>query len=427
MQEDINLGPYLRTLVARWRLILGVVVLTTAAAAVVAFVTPSTYEATAGLLILKSRTTATFDSDIRTVTEADLADVDRTARRRAMAELVKSPDVEARVVKGVGDELAPAQRKPGALMGQVEVSTGPADVIEVRVKSGSPRTAARVANVWAQEAADYINEVYSSPNQGIATAINEQITQASQRYEQAVNALVEFQGKTSIPALTAQVSGQQSTLDYYATRELERAQLLERARLLREQVTDGANAATLNAAVTVLLSQAASYTSLPIASSQPIERRTPLQLQVQAAGTAPTLEALGHQLDAFITALEAQEQEQQTEKPEQQALVQIRAAQRQLEAEQEQLRQLQQARDIAWEAYGKLERRAEEISVNLQVPTSEVRFALSAIEPTVPKNVSVVRAVVLGLLMGLMLGVAGAFLADLVAGGSQRLVPAKAS
>lgn len=427
MQEDIDLRPYLRTLLARWRLVLVTTILTTVAAAGISLVVPPSYEARSGLILLKSRTTATFDSDIRTVSEADLSDIDRTSRRRAMAELIASPDVEVRVVAALGDALPAEERAPGQLLGQIEAAAGSADLITVSARATTPEAAMLLANMWAQEAATYINEIYSAANPAIAAAVDEQIARARQQYDEATTALAAFHGQNNIAVLTAQVSALQNTIDYAMRREVDIVQLRERATLLRQQVAArGADPAILAPSVALLFAQATTYTSLPSGDKRSFEATAPLQFQIQPQGPAPTLDALAAQLDTLLTILPTSEVAQEVAPATVAAQRALQQAQQQLEQEQEQLLLLQKERDIAREAYEKLVRRAEEIAVSTQVPTSEVRFAISAPEPRVPENGTLTQALIVGVFAGLLLGVVGALLADLVADGQRRLVPAEA-
>ncbi len=97
----------------------------------------------------------------------------------------------------------------------------------------------------------------------------------------------------------------------------------------------------------------------------------------------------------------------------------IRTLQAQLEGDQANITDLRRARDLVFEAYSTLSRKAAEIGVADQLPGSEVRFASEATPPVAPANateraVNLVSATLLGLLIGLV----GAVVLEFAAPGS---------
>lgn len=97
----------------------------------------------------------------------------------------------------------------------------------------------------------------------------------------------------------------------------------------------------------------------------------------------------------------------------------IRTLQAQLERDQANVADLRRARDLAFEAYSTLSRKAAEISVADQIPGTEVRFASEATVPVSPAN-RTERAfnIILAVLLGLMLGLVGAVVLEFATPGS---------
>ncbi len=75
---------------------------------------------------------------------------------------------------------------------------------------------------------------------------------------------------------------------------------------------------------------------------------------------------------------------------------------------------LQQKRDMAWQAYSTLLSTAQEINIASASESSEVRFASPALPPRSPTGPSNTMVLAVGAAAGLMLGVFGAFLFDYI-------------
>ena len=84
----------------------------------------------------------------------------------------------------------------------------------------------------------------------------------------------------------------------------------------------------------------------------------------------------------------------------------MRALQAQLEAEQAKQRELTKARDVAWEAYTTVARKAAEVSVASSLTATLVRFASPAVEPTRPVPSTTQRNVLVAGAGGLVLATA---------------------
>jgi len=102
-------------------------------------------------------------------------------------------------------------------------------------------------------------------------------------------------------------------------------------------------------------------------------------LQLSDLGSLPGSAGASQELDRAIASLEKE----------------VRELQQQLEAEEAQDRELRRARDVAWETYTTVARKAAEVNVTSSLMTTLVRFAAPAVEPKQPVPGKAVQSVLL--------------------------------
>jgi capsular polysaccharide biosynthesis protein len=91
----------------------------------------------------------------------------------------------------------------------------------------------------------------------------------------------------------------------------------------------------------------------------------------------------------------------------------VRGLRAQRETEQARQLQLSQQRDLAWETLKTLDSKVSELAVSRAAAGSEVRFAAAAVPPARPDNpFSTVKAIALGGIVGLLIGVCTALVAS---------------
>jgi len=99
-------------------------------------------------------------------------------------------------------------------------------------------------------------------------------------------------------------------------------------------------------------------------------------------------------------------------------IAQREASNRSLQADVVRLEQkktdLQQDRDLTWQAYSSLLSMAQELNIAAAAESSEVRFASPALAPRKPIGQGRLMVTAVGMVLGLMLGVFGAFLFDYI-------------
>ncbi|HID85973.1 MAG TPA: hypothetical protein EYP55_01170, partial [Anaerolineae bacterium] len=349
------------------------------------------------------------------------------ARRQALEALVKSSSVAAEVVAKLGSMLEPEERDVSALLGMVETESN-GDLIGIKVRGKDPGKITAIANAWGKAYERYVNELYGGRLQPLGS-IQAQVAEARESYQEAEETLAKFLGDNQIDALSREIAAKKDTLaDYYATkRQLDR--FIADAKALREQLRGGTHssqAAARNSLSLLILKANASNVSsaLPMQpSALPMQPSAlPMQLQL-SLGQIPSGDEertqLMQEVEILIANLEARRagvQQFIDETPLQQEILQL---EEQLEREQARQRELTQARDLAWETYQTLARKEAEVQVASQVQDTEVRFAVPAVEPERPVAPKKMMNIAIAGVLGLMVGVFGAFFIEFLESGER--------
>jgi succinoglycan biosynthesis transport protein ExoP len=403
MEEEIDLREYINVIVRRWKWILGITLVAVVTAAIFSFfLLAPVYEAKAGVVIVKSRSEIAFEPKYRTLTEEDIV-----SRRKALEALVRSNSVATEVIDKLGSTLDPEEREVGALPDMVETESN-GDLISIKVKGEDPSKITAIANAWGEVYEEYVNGLYGGSPQSPGD-IQTQVAKAESSYKEAEEALAKFTGDNQIDTLSLEIGAKQNTLaDYYATkRSLDR--LIADARALRDQLRQEelSSPTGTDNSLSIMLLQASAFTLL--------SPGLPVQLQLsldEEAGLEASAEDQVQALNALLSILEARREEVQTLINEMTLQQEILQLQEQLEREQARKQELTSARDLAWETYDTLARKEAEVGVASQVTDTEVRFAVPAVEPKEPVGPNKKLNIAIAGVLGLMVGVFGAFLVE---------------
>jgi len=401
MEEEIDLREYINVIVRRWKWIAGITLVAVITAAIVSFlVLPPVYQARAGVVIVKSRSEIAFEPKYRTLTEEDIA-----SRRKALEALVRSSSVAAEVIDKLGSTLQPEEREVEALLDIVE-TTSNGDLIGIKVEGKDPSKIAAIANAWGEAYERYVNELYGGRIQS-PEDIQPQVAEARSSYKETEEALARFMGDNQIEALSREIGAKQNTLaDYYSTTQM-LDRLIADATALRDQLRQGASSARTGNSLSILLLQASSFTLL--------SPGLPVQLQLsfdEQSILESSAEEQVQELDVLLSVLEARLAGVQARIDERALQQEILQLQEQLEREQARMRELTQARDLAWETYNTLARKEAEVGVASQATDTEVRFAVRAVEPKEPVAPKKKLNIAIAAVLGLMVGVFGAFVVE---------------
>lgn len=400
MEDEIDLREYLDVLIKRWKWIVGLtLVAALAAAAVSFFVLEPVYEASALVLITSPRYQLRFDPRLETVSDIETAS-------KAYPSLAMSDDLLDQVVNALDPEdLAGNERKLQVLRGKVRASAG-ADpsLLQLKASNGDPETAAHIANVWAEQYVEYVNELYGRRSEDV-TFFTEQLDDARSTLERAEEALIAYEAGNQQTILQARLNAKRSALSDYLAVQHELTLVIEDARALQQQLENqpASAPASLGDDLAALLLEIQ-------ALSRDVE--LPLQLQV-GGGESLFNQTVGEQaelLGDLISALEGRlvETEAQVEAlsaeilPLQEALQQAVTEKERLVREQE----------VARDTFLTLANKVEEARIAAQDETGEVRLASRASVPQSPVSPRKLMNTAIAGFLGLFLGIFAAFFVE---------------
>ncbi len=430
MEEEIDLRPYILLLLRSWWKIALVSLVAALAVWLISAWIPDQYEATSSVAIVRSRTDINLDPRIVDVAESDILRTDTASRRQALIALVSNNDVALSVLEELGDTLPLENRSVETLLQMVE-ATNEGDLININVRSTEPEIAAAVANSWAQNYQNVVNNLYGTTNDLSIDGLDAQVQSASATYEEAQEQVEIFISTNLIANLEGEIATHQQLLDAYRT-ALVRAQVdpitlqsetnheilsgyyltlqnielwLDDARALQDLLEAGSGSTGANLG---------NILALIGLQNQIFGREAKIDLQVDAS-----TEMLGpiqlRDVEAIINILEKR-QEGLLEQIEVVAAVQIeevpqginlsdehplkvsingleqtiQTLKSDLESQKAQQRELLQNRDQAWETYQTLTSRMVEEEIATQTVGTEVRLAARAVPPDRPVNSSTV-------------------------------------
>ncbi|NOX61984.1 MAG: hypothetical protein GXP42_08565 [Chloroflexi bacterium] len=243
MDQPFDVAQYVRILSRRWPLIVAPAFIGVIAAAVLAFITPVRYTATATLIAPKQQLVWRWDNKLY-----DLVDI-RFDWRQEVISLVKTNAVAERALANVADDLSHPM-SVSELREAIDVrASGGASLFTVSVTAAEAADAALLANAVAEALPQVIADLYAGDLESNQQALEE----AKIRFEEWDKILVEFRGRTGISlgfsgALAANdetgVFGAQSYIKQHLTlKNSTRAalqDLVERIDLVVESASDGA-------------------------------------------------------------------------------------------------------------------------------------------------------------------------------------------
>lgn len=532
MEEEIDLGKYIDVLLKWWWLIVLGTLLAGGSALLVSMITPPTYEATAGVVMFRSRAEISLGSGFESITddlilgEAGKTLVELTSQRLAsLAAMATNGNIAQQVADELSDVLDEDERKPSVLLGGVRGEVfvpeggGTSDTVQIIVSHTDPEKAAIIANAWARAFETHVNATYSEVPFMPFADIQGQVQAARAEYDQAQEELLAFLSSDDrISELQRQVeeeeaiiaklrSGRQEDVSAVVDsqvavhkrlfnisiaaeidsglrvferqrdellREFERAysrkfhleDLLVEAYLMREQLVKGGTASARSSGLALLALKSRVFATAEGLPFETLDLQLPSVDGLTPASSADEqisdLDGLIIAMEEEVAALETSIQEQadalsQGEgyqflgplSPEylnvagsQAALALLRMKEwdgmisyssmldeslsqeiarledhvRSLQTEIASMSgvrdDLQNNRDQVWQTYTRLLSKQQEIGITKASECTEVRFASQALPPRKPVSPKKLLNTAVGLAMGLMMGVFGAFIFD---------------
>lgn len=420
MDLPLPSAPLLAVIRRHWILI-GVFGLVTgaSAAAVNWFVLDPRYGASAMLMMFSDRLDLSFDPKFRNLPEEHL---DLTTRRRTLETLAASAEVVTRVLERVQARLRPAERDPLGFRDWADFS-GSGEVFRIHAVTRDPDLSADVANAWAdtlREAAD-TSFGFRHPEREMTRS---QAAECLGNYKKAQASLADFLQKdpsigleSALRVKRAQVEGQRQ-----ASLRIQRS-LRDLERLLSQCKAGGAKSGAVGRALrlAMLLARLSALESFDAGTggyavdprSSSAEMRPPLAFHLSLEGTdvAQEGDAFVADLERMINDLRVSRDALEKSATDPALLQEISGLQAEVERLSGVRRELIGARDVAWETFQTVSRKAEETRVAVEVGASVVRVASHAVpdrEPESPRRAfNTLAATVAGLTLGFVVACLG--------------------
>jgi len=376
-EDEIDLRPYIATILRRWRLIAAIAAIAIAVAAAVSLASPTQYEATAAVAIAPPGAQPTPQAKAYT----DLATSDA-------------------VVAPLAEELA-ANGGPALPAAELRSKLGAAPGSEPRlvgltVRDTDADRAARIASAWVPVFARVAANSLNNPAETLAD-LERQLAAAREQLAAAETELAAQERQGGAADLEARVAAAQRNLqDLYAARAaLPPAR--EQLAAIRTRAASRDPASTADAADQLeaagLAARLVGYGSPPSLPAPGAAAPTNAALVAYLDSLARLLDRRAAGLDGEIAATRA-------------ALLDAQAA---LQNAQDARAPVQTRRDALRRTVLDLERRAVQIDVASRSGVNRVRPVGDAAPRAVPLPRSTSRNVALGAIVGLMAGTAAAF------------------
>jgi capsular exopolysaccharide synthesis family protein len=428
-----SLAEYLMILRRRWKLIAGITAATFLLAGILTFLMKPVYRATSKL-IFESRPGA-----IRMFGQT-AADVALASRLGTQVELISGREAAkkaANLLRTEHDLDIPPEAVQASLRASAIEDT---DLVRIDVYQPDPQMAQLLANTVAQAFVDWTEERMKKGGRETAEYLARQLEVAKQELLAAENALREFKEEKRVVSLNEETSsrlGRISRLEQDSATALADLKGTERrlegvsdtlsshnARLAAgESVRDNALIQSLRAKLVDLeerLAQARErYTErypgvISDLEKQAADTRQRLNREIQAVVSGRAGELAGQQ--AALGELSRLEGEAMALRARRQALsgmiVQERAVLATVPADELELARLSRAAETAAKIYTSLLERNQEAKINQVMEVGNVQVAEAAILPTSPIKPRKALNLTFGLLCGLLLGLAAAFLLE---------------
>jgi uncharacterized protein involved in exopolysaccharide biosynthesis len=439
-EDEIDLRPYLLTILKNWRLIAVFTIMAGAAAFAYSWLQPRTYEATASILLTRTRTTLTLAEQFPTITEP----IDTSSRMDALLAIIQSDALAHQTIQALDTEFSTDYSNLKEFKSRVTVSRN-GDVISIIASAENPEQAAEIANIWARESVVAINQAYSSEQP--LGEIQAQLLTARSEYESAQKNLEAFINDNQIEVLNKRIDEayllfssvadeRARQIAYFTQRKNAMEDLEIRAQALLKQIQSGSQtiAAEIGDALAVLkmrtieLSAREIFTdSIQVGSSAQRQSITGLAIgqlemdggmvfNIQVDEFSNLLDPPQDQIRDLETIIQISQEEQawvidKVESLSQQVLIEggndtvnrigayISELETQLEREQARNLELSSQRDLAWQAYQAIAQKETEIRTAPQT-INQVNLASQAI----PRYDPISRGIVLNTFIAVVLG-----------------------
>jgi len=327
MDDVIDIGRAIETLLRRWKLIL----ITT-----VPFVIASLFlvsrpltNARAVVAVVKESSNVSLGSALQTQSDFALTRNTKPADRlNSFAQFINNPRIASAVIAKLGDALPPELTIESQLLNTVsgKVLLG-SDSLEILVTNPNPDLAAEIANLWAEEYVIQVNALYQEGSVAMREMIHQQVINAQQSLLVSQEAMEQFlaederaeidrlivQNEADIAlldetldvlspeaqdyakAIQVLVQERHDELDRLTAEIVETESLLQRAEDMRSQIRAGGDVAAQSNTLSLLMFKTEVFSS---------ERRADLDVSVSSIDSTVSASDMIRDLDALVETIE---------------------------------------------------------------------------------------------------------------------------
>jgi uncharacterized protein involved in exopolysaccharide biosynthesis len=443
-EDEIDVRPYLVSLIRHWWLITVFVIVASAIALTISFFQPRNYQATATILLTRSRVVLSLAQQFPTVNEP----VDTQSRMNAILSIARSDSLALQTFDAIKDQL-PVEEQDFSVFKKTVTIANSGDIISINASAKNPELAAGIANEWARQAVEFINLAYSGEQ--LPSEIQNQLITVKQNYEETQAALEAFIEDNNLEILQKQINLAQNLSDtlaqdrtrkinYYTQRMQLMDQIIAQAEALQSELENESSStpARIGDALAVLLTKAMSFginpfpltgTSLDTGGNPSPGSTTTqipglsLNIQLSELNVLDTSEkGYSGDLDRLIQQASQEKSASETnlQKITQEVLQnqgyeqieeiekQIQQLQMQLEVEQARQRLLISNRDLAWQTFQALTQKEMELKSAVQT-SNQVNLASQAIPSQQPSPRGTIQRTVIAAFTGLIIAVSWVF------------------
>jgi len=388
MQDEIDLGKYIRVIFKHYRLGLLLFLAVSILVVGIQFVLPRSYQATATLFAAAQQNQWRFDARLASNTEAG------KNWAREFLELAKDAWLKEEIARQISPETN------GALDGTVWVGSKQT-LIHVQAVSSTPQKAADLANRWSQAYINWVDKMYGTA--ATSDPIIKELTEVEKQYEKVLEQLKDFQSRTGI-GIAAEGQTMMEGYEWLGPKGLE---LAEKNRNLAQQKVALSNLKLLNAQFTQAKAAGTSLADLPwqLLDVPPIAARgqlTPTSALAESSNPARLEALLASEMSAQALATKILEEEVTNN---QQAITDLTV----------EFDRLVQERILSREDYTTFRRKVDEIVYQSKIENVELRFLAPAEPPAQPLQAIQWPLVLFwALCAGVVTGIAGCYVAEFV-------------
>jgi uncharacterized protein involved in exopolysaccharide biosynthesis len=218
---DIDLRKYVAIVAQHWRLLLTCLLISSILGTLFTVVSPSPYEASASVAIVRNSTVVDLTESIKTISQdAVAASQSQTndSRRNTLVGLVQNSTIADVVLADLAKTPTffddPDDAKPANLIKRVQSELlNRGDLILIKVRDRDPVRAAAIANAWAVEYQRYVNHLYVGAPASLSASVGVRFIQAQDEYQLAQKSLEAFIATSQEEELGRQIEEKKRILD----------------------------------------------------------------------------------------------------------------------------------------------------------------------------------------------------------------------